>query len=168
MDGMQRLRWAVNKVTQGLAYAGMFVLLPLMLLTSADVLGRVFWNKPVPGTVEISSYILVVFIMSGLAYTHQVKGHVRVTMLLDKLPKPVALGMDVLTTLMSMAVLLVVAWQGWEIAWDQNTVSDMLRIAQRPFRLLVTVAGICFFLELLLDLLATLGQLTDGGQAKRA
>jgi TRAP-type C4-dicarboxylate transport system permease small subunit len=168
MDGMQRLRWAVNKVTQGLAYAGMFVLLPLMLLTSADVLGRVFWNKPVPGTVELSSYILVVFIMSGLAYTHQVKGHVRVTMLLDKLPKPVALCMDVLTTLMSMGVLLVVAWQGWEIAWDQNTVSDMLRIAQRPFRLLVTVAGICFFLELLLDLLATLGQLTGGGQTKRA
>lgn len=96
--------------------------------------------------------------MSGLAYTHQVKGHVQVTMLLDHLPKPVALVMDVLTTLMSMAVLLVIAWQGWEIAWEQNTVSDMLRIAPRPFRLLVTVAGVCFFLELFLDLLTTLGQ----------
>ncbi|MFH1035949.1 MAG: TRAP transporter small permease [Pseudomonadota bacterium] len=168
MDGMQRFRWAINKVTQGFAYAGMFVLLPLMLLTSADVLGRVLWNKPVPGTVEISSYILVVFILSGLAYTHQVKGHVRVTMLLDRLPRPLALGMDVLTTLISMMVLLVVAWQGWEIAWEQTTVSDMLRIAQRPFRLLVTVAGFCFFLELLLDLLATLGQFFGDGQSKRA
>ncbi|MBI4798371.1 MAG: TRAP transporter small permease [Desulfarculus sp.] len=168
MEGLQGFRRVVNRVTHGLAYGGMFVLLPLMLLTSADVLGRAFWNKPVPGTVELSSFILVVFILCGLAYTHQVKGHVRVTMLLDRLPRPVALGMDLLTTLMSMLVLLVITWQGWEIAWDQNTVSDMLRVPQRPFRILVTVAGVCFFLELLLDLLATLGKLRGGRETTRA
>ncbi|MBI5523168.1 MAG: TRAP transporter small permease [Desulfarculus sp.] len=168
MDGLQGLRRVVNRVTHGLAYGGMFVLLPLMLLTSADVLGRAFWNKPVPGTVELSSFILVVFILCGLAYTHQVKGHVRVTMLLDRLPRPVALCMDLLTTLMSMLVLAIIAWQGWEIAWDQNTVSDMLRVPQRPFRLLVTVAGVCFFLELLLDLLTTLGKFRGSHETNQA
>jgi TRAP-type C4-dicarboxylate transport system permease small subunit len=159
MSAIQRFRRVVQKTTYYLAYAGMFVMLPLMLLTSADVVGRGIFNKPVPGAVELSSLSLVLFILSGLAYTHQLKGHVRVTMLLDRLPRKGALAMEALTTIMSMLILAAVAWQGWELAWEQKTVTDMLRIPQRPFRLMVTVAGIAFFLELLLDLLTTLGDL---------
>lgn len=159
MSAIQRMRWVVQKATYYLAYGGMFVMIPLMLLTSADVIGRGVFNKPLPGTTEISSLFLVVFILSGLAYTHQLRGHVRVTMLLERLPSKWALVVNALTILMSMLILFAVAWQGWVLAWEQNTVTDMMRIPQRPFRILVSVAALAFFLEMLLDLLATLGEL---------
>lgn len=165
MSALQRFRWVVQKATHGLAYGGMFVMLPLMLMTSADVIGRAAFNKPLPGTVELSSLSLVLFILSGLAYTHQLKGHVRVTMLLDRLPRRVALSMEALTTVMALFILAALAWQGWELAWEQNTVTDMLRIPQRPLRIMVAVAGAAFFLEMLLDLLATLGELFGGKNA---
>ena len=44
------------------------------------------------------------------------------------------------------------AWQGWVKAMEESTVSDMLRVPQFPFRMLVSVAGFFLFLELLLDL----------------
>ncbi len=161
IDGSHNFRRFVHKLSYVLAWLGMFALLPLMFLTTVDVVGRFVWNKPVPGAVELSSYILVAFVLSGLAYTHQRRGHVRVTMLLERLgPKP-ALAVEALTILMSMAITLVIAWQGWVIAWEQTTVSDMLRVPQRPFRLLVSLAGGCFFLELLLDLLGVLGRLVS-------
>lgn len=156
---MQVFRRAVRKTTHGLAYGGMFIMVPLMFLTSADVAGRAVFDKTVPGAVELSSLCLVLFILSGLAYTHQLKGHVRVTLLLDRLPRRCALAVEALTSLLSLLVLAALAWQGWELAWEQTTVTDLLRIPQRPFRLMVAVAGAAFFLELALDLGETLGSL---------
>ncbi len=159
MSVLQQTRKVVQKITYYFAYAGMFALLPLMLLTSGDVIGRGVFNKPVPGTMELSSYILVIFILCGLAYTYQLKGHVRVTMLLDKLPSRLALGMETFTLLMSLFIVGIITVEGWSVAWDQNTVSDMLRVPQRPFRLLVSAAGLCFFLELVFELFDVLGRL---------
>src|SRR4030042_6624485 len=77
------MKWAkVQRLIQRLNFfvctAGMFLLIPLMLLTTGDVIGRGFFDKPIPGTVELSEYILATFILLGTAYTQQVKGHVGV------------------------------------------------------------------------------------------
>jgi len=61
------------------AGVGAWSLVFLMLLTAADVVGRDLLGHPVPGTVELSQYLLAVFILSGLAYTQQIKGHVNVS-----------------------------------------------------------------------------------------
>jgi len=124
----------------------------MMLLTAADVIGRAVWAWPIPGAVEICSYMLAIFILLGVAYTHQVKGHVRVSMLVSRLPEQFGLILDSMTTLLSLFILSILAWQGWVVGIEERTVSDMLRIPQLPFRLLVSVAGVFLCLELLIDL----------------
>ena len=136
-----------------LSFVGMFFLIPMMLLTTADVLGRAIWSRPIPGAMELSSYILSIFILLGVAYTHQVKGQVRVTMLVSKLPRRLAVLLEILTTLISMFIISILAWQGWVVGMEEKSVSDMWRIPQLPFRLLVSVAGFFLALELILDLL---------------
>ncbi|NTV32315.1 MAG: TRAP transporter small permease, partial [Deltaproteobacteria bacterium] len=69
--GIRRINYIVCAI-------GMAMILPLMLLTFADVMLRGFFNKPIPGSFEISQYILAIFILLGAAYTQQVKGHVGV------------------------------------------------------------------------------------------
>lgn len=157
---LNQAKWVIQKFTYYLSFAGMFVLLPLMLLTSCEVVSRAIWGRPIPGTVELSSYMLVIFILSGLAYTHQVRGHVRVNLLLTKLPSTLALAIEVITILLSLFIIGVLAWQGWVVGLEQKTVSDMLRIPQLPFRLLVSLAGGAMFLELLIDLCEVVGKLS--------
>ena len=137
----------------------MFLLIPMMLLTAADVIGRAVWARPIPGAVEICSYMLAIFILLGVAYTHQVKGHVRVSMLVSRLPERAGLILDSMTTLLSLFILSILAWQGWVVGIEERTVSDMLRIPQLPFRLLVSVAGVFLCLELLIDLSTSVGKL---------
>jgi TRAP-type C4-dicarboxylate transport system permease small subunit len=137
----------------------MFLLIPMMLITAGDVIGRSIWDKPIPGTLELSSYMLAVFILMGVAYTHQVKGHVRVSMLLSRLPERVEDVLDVVTTLLSLFIIAILAWQGWVVGIDERTVSDMLRIPQLPFRLLVSLAGLFLCLEILIDLVVSVGKL---------
>lgn len=149
-------RKVIQRTTLYLSYIGMFFLIPMMLITSGEVVGRAFWSRPIPGSMELSSYMLAIFILLGVAYTHQVKGHVRVSMLVSRLPERITLVLDVMTILLSLFIIGIMAWQGWVVGMEERTVSDMLRVPQLPFRLLVCVAGVFLCLELLIDLVDTL------------
>jgi len=153
------IKKGIQRINFYLCSMGMFLLIPMMLLTTGDVIGRAAWARPIPGAVEISSYLLAVFILLGVAYTHQVKGHVRVSMLVSRLPEWAGLILDAITTILSLLIISILAWQGWIVGIEERAVSDMLRIPQLPFRLLVSVAGLFLCLELLIDLSASLGRL---------
>ena len=149
----------IQRVNFLICAGGMFLLIPLMLLTTGDVIGRGFLAKPIPGTVELSEYILAVFILLGVAYTQQVKGHVGVSFFTSRLSPRQATVCRIVTTLLSMLIIAGVVWQGLIKAIEERTVSDMLRIPQYPFRFLVAIGGFLLWLELLIDLIHSTGKL---------
>jgi TRAP-type C4-dicarboxylate transport system permease small subunit len=148
--------------TKVLSQVGMFAILPMMFLTFADVTGRAIWSRPIPGSLELSSYILAVFVLLGIAYTHQVKGHVRVEMLLCKLPERVQAFLDIITSTLSLFIIGVLAVEGIKAGMEEKAVSDMLRVPQWPFKSLVAVAGILLFMELVFDFIDNVGRLIRG------
>ena len=148
------MKFWIQRVNRSVCYVGMLLIVPLMLLTSADVIGRAAFSRPIPGIVELSSYMLDVFILLGLAYTQQVKGHVRVSMLTSRLPQRAQQSLEIVVTLLSLFIMVLLAWQGWVVGMEETAVSDMLRIPQRPFKLLVGVAAILLCLELVVDLMS--------------
>jgi len=138
---------------------GMSFIIPLMLLTTGDIIGRKFFSKTIPGTFEISEYILATFILLGAAYTQQVKGHVGVDFLTSRLSPRVRVVCEIITTILSLFIIAIVIWHGWLEGIRERTVSDMLRIPQYPFRLLVAVGGFLLWLELLIDLFNSIRKL---------
>ncbi len=153
----------IQKITRLIARVGAWFLLPLMVITALDVVSRDIFNHPIPGTIELSQYLLAVFILMGLAYTQQVKAHVSVSLLTSRLPVTVQLVLQILSGLLCLLISCVIAWQGWVIGIEEKTVSDMLRVPQYPFRLLIAVAAFLMNLELLIDLGDSLKKL--GGRA---
>ena len=151
MKWLERGKSIVQGVNRFIAGVGAFFLLPLMLLTSADVLSRDVFNHPIPGTVELSEYMLSVFILLGFAYSQQVKAHVGVSMMTSRLRPRIRLTLNIVTTLISLFIFSILAWQGWARGVGERTVSDMLRIPQFPFRLLIALAALLVCLELLID-----------------
>jgi len=149
---IETFKFWVQRINRWVCYLGMLLIFPLMLLTSADVVGRAVWSRPIPGIVELSSYMLDIFILLGLAYTQQVKGHVRVSMLTSRLPRRARIFLEIGVTLLSLFIMALLAWQGWIVGLEETAVSDMLRIPQRPFKVLVGVAAFLLCLELGVDL----------------
>jgi TRAP-type C4-dicarboxylate transport system permease small subunit len=130
-----------------------------MLLTFADVVLRGFFNKPIPGSFELSQYILAVFILLGAAYTQQVKGHVGVDFITSRFSPRMRAICEIVTTLLSLLIIAILVWQGWVEGITEKAVSDQLRIPQYPFRLLVAVGGFLLFVELLIDLIGSFAKL---------
>lgn len=147
------MKRVIQRVNLYIGIAGMLLLIPLMLLTTGDVLGRKFLSKTIHGTFELSEYMLAVFILLGAAYTQQVKGHVRVDFLINRLSPKIRILCRIITTLLSLFIISILVWQGWAEGIRERTVSDMLRIPQYPFRLLVAIGGFLLWLELMIDLI---------------
>jgi TRAP-type C4-dicarboxylate transport system permease small subunit len=123
-----------------------------MIITAADVVARDVFNHPIPGTIELSQYMLAIFILLGLAYSQQVKAHVAVSIITSRFSERAQLILSIMTTLIGLFIFSILTWQGWVVGIEERTVSDMLRVPQYPFRLLVAVAALSVCLELLIDL----------------
>ena len=157
--GWSRFQNGVHRLNYYISCLGMTLLIPLMLLTTGDIIGRKFFSKTIPGTFELSEYILAVFILLGAAYTQQVKGHVGVDFVTSKLSPRTRAFCEIITTLLSLFIIGIVVWMGFFEGIREKTVSDMLRIPQYPFRLLVSVGGFLLWLELLIDLVNSVRKL---------
>jgi len=155
MDGLESFSKVVRKVSYGACFVGMFLAIPLMLLTVGDVTGRSFFNKPIPGTFELSEYMLAGIVLLGAAYTQQVKGHVRVDFLTGRCFPRTRSVLQAVTTLAGLLIIAIMVWQGYLEGIHEKTVSDQLRVPQWPFKLLVAVGGLLLWLELLLDFIAS-------------
>ena len=60
----------------------------MMLLTSADALFRYLFNSPILGAYEITEkYLIVAAIFLGLSYAYRGGVFIRVTFLVDRLPR---------------------------------------------------------------------------------
>jgi TRAP-type C4-dicarboxylate transport system permease small subunit len=160
MGWFETVKKGIHKVNRFIAGVSGFFLLPLMIITAVDVVGRDVFNHPIPGTVELSQYMLAVFILLGLAYAQQMKAHVAVSIFTSHLNDRGQLILNIITTLLCLFISFIIAWQGWMVGIEERAVSDMLRVPQYPFRLLVAIAAFLLCLELLMDLGDSLKKLT--------
>jgi TRAP-type C4-dicarboxylate transport system permease small subunit len=155
LEGLKRV---VHQLSRWFCIAGMWLVLPLVFLTVADVISRDFFNKPIPGVFELSEYMLCVIILLGAAYTQQVKGHVSVDFLTSRFPPKARRAIEVLTTLLSLFMVTLVVWQGFVVGLEETGVSDMLRIPKAPFMILVGAGGTLLWLELLIGLIESIAR----------
>jgi TRAP-type C4-dicarboxylate transport system permease small subunit len=151
MGWFETVRKVIQTVNRFIAGVSGFFLIPLMIITAVDVVGRDIFNHPIPGTVELSQYMLAIFILLGLAYAQQMKAHVAVSIFTSRLPHSAHLILNIITTLLCVFISCVLIWQGWVVGIEERTVSDMLRVPQYPFRILVAIAAFLMCLELLVD-----------------
>jgi len=156
MAQFQRIRRGVRRINRTMAGLGMIFIIPLMLLTSADVVGRNFFNKPLPGTFELSEFMLAVVILLGAAYTQQEKGHVSVDFILSRFGPRMQKVFQVLTFVLSLLIIAIVVWQGIILGIEETEVTDQLRIPKGPFKVLVGLGGGLLWLELFFDLIDSL------------
>jgi len=87
-----------------------FATLAIVLLVTYDVLMRHFFDRPQLFVDEMASFLQVLLIFGGAAYTFRVGGHVRVDLLTNVVPGAVRAWLRVLTLALGVAFLAVVIW----------------------------------------------------------
>lgn len=121
--------------TFALGMVAALCLLSMMLITTADVLGRYLFAAPMPGAFEITQILLAATIFAGLPIVTLKEEHVTVSLVSDRLPTSVRRVHAALAGFAGAAILGVLAWrlggQAARLASYGDTTS-LLRIPLSP------------------------------------
>jgi len=147
----------MSRVTGAAALLAGFATLAIVLLVTYDVAMRYFFNEPQVFVDEVASFLEVLVVFGGAAYTFRAGGHVRVDLVTGWLRPGTRAGLRALTLLLGVVFLAVVIWvtaQSAITAWRYGRVSAVMLY---PFWLPMAVipAGL---LLLGLAMLGTLGR----------
>lgn len=126
LDKIEAVSKAVNK---WLAIFGGSILIAMMFMVTWDVLSRTFANKPLPASVEIGEIMLPYIVFFAFAYTLILGQHVRVTMLLVRLPSTVREGAEIIACLVGMFFFAILTKWGWQHFWQSFAVRELMLAA---------------------------------------
>jgi len=160
------IRWmamAIDRVSLFSARAVGGILMAMMILTCGDIFSRSFLRRSIVGTLEIeSNYFMVAVVFLPLAYGMISKqGHIRVEILLSRLPLRLQMGLEMLGLILSLCVFSLVVWFGVAGAWRSwQTGETMVNVTlpMWPGRVLVAMGGVL----LCLQIIVRMGHLVKG------
>lgn len=113
------------RVERALMAVAMAALFSMMCLTTVDALCRYLLNMPITGAYEITEkYLMLICIFLGMSYTYRGSGLIRVTILMDRLPRAVKIPINHLAQVFSIlycAVLVVGTFQYVTRLYDYGT-----------------------------------------------
>jgi TRAP-type C4-dicarboxylate transport system permease small subunit len=90
----------------------------LCLITFANVLVRYFTNYSFAFTEELSIVLMVVMALIGSSIAFATGRHIRITILLDRLPPSVQGLANLLSAIASVAMFVLIVWLGIRFAYD--------------------------------------------------
>lgn len=103
-------RTFLGVVNQGLTALAGVALLVMVLMIVLDISGRVLFNQPIAGTLEMVRTLLVVVVFGGVAYAQAEKIHVRVSVLLDRARGRARLAGELLAVGLGLLVMGAIAY----------------------------------------------------------
>ena len=154
---IRRLELVSRKVNEALAVAAGAIIIVMMMMVVVDVSGRYLFNNPIVGGIEIEQIMLAYIIFLSFAYALVVGGHVRMTLVMDRLGRRLRLVADLMAGILGVVLFALLTWGGWNQFWESWVVREYMPAAiDLPFWLpkfavpvgmfLITIQFIVYFL----------------------
>jgi TRAP-type C4-dicarboxylate transport system permease small subunit len=158
---MQAIWKLIDQIADKMKFIGAGLLVIMMALTCVDVVGRLF-RHPVFGSIELMSLMGAVAVAMALPYTHAVRGHIGVEIVIDKLPRTLRLVIEVITQLLSLVLFGIVTWKMFEYSIKMMESGEVSMNLELPEYLIIGVVGlgfVMFTLTIIKGIAETAGEL---------
>lgn len=146
--------WRVaEKISRLTSSCGAVFLVALMFLITVHVVGRYLLSLPVPGSVELIEFMLLIIVFMGMAECETHGDNVSVDLLVTMLPERTQTIIGFCTSILSAAIVILITWQSalqTKILWASGSVSGVLHIPRFPFAAVMVLAWGMFAIVLLL------------------
>jgi TRAP-type transport system small permease protein len=126
----------IEPVTRLTNYVAIGVLSLMMFFTAIDVLLRYLFNKPIPGDMELTQFMMAVVVSAAVGYCGLQKGHIIVDILFNKLSLKGRAIFNVFHYLVGAILFALICWrtalEGVAVQ-SRNLTSAVLLIPVFPF-----------------------------------
>lgn len=160
--------WLYGTLLTGIAVAAGAALFILMFLVDANALTRKLLNWPIVGTQEITEALMPLIILLPLGFTQLKRGHIRVQLLTDRLPRGTRRIIYMVTLAAGCAFFAWVAWATYLYALRAYNVGEtawgLVRFPIWPSKMGVALGAALLSVQFLLDILKALIDGDDGAE----
>ena len=153
---MSIIEKTVHTIARWLNWVAASAIVAVMFIVCVNVLGRGIFGTPLKGTVDLVSLLGAFVIACAIAYTQVLKGHIRITLFIELLPRPIRIVLACLMDFVGMVLFGIISWQSILFARGTQEIgelSEVLKIPIAPFVIMVSVGCIALTLVLLADLM---------------
>jgi tripartite ATP-independent transporter DctM subunit len=159
--GAQWIDKAVNPLASFINCIGAGLVLVIVSVIGADVCMRYLLNHPIPGTVEITEFVLPLVVFFSVAYAAVEKRHVGIDLFYEHLGDKSRAIVDAFTAILSVYVVSIITWRLFSY-WVQQFITgergDILGLPHWPAILLSASGCIVLVVVLIAGALRSAGQ----------
>ncbi len=132
---------AVRAPVLAMAVAGGAGVLAMMLITCADVVGRIF-DRPLEGAYDLVCASSVLAIAGALPYTTAARGHVAIDLLMLKLPRGARRWLQAAMSVVLVGLLGLLAWECLSLGLELRAKGNVSPTLQMPVFWMPCVIGV--------------------------
>lgn len=156
---MHSAKTAVGWISLKFNIAAGVTLVVMMVLTTADVIGRYIFNRPISGATEYTEYLMLGLGFWGLAWCAINGKHIMVTLLISRLPQKIQEIVNSLNYFVLMVLSLIVAYQSFKEALSiqqLGSTSEVTKIPEFYFYYVIVIGFILLSLAIITLLIESL------------
>jgi TRAP-type C4-dicarboxylate transport system permease small subunit len=154
------------KLESALTLIGGIVIFLLVLLATANVLGRWIFSKPVNGYIDWVEQAMAFFAFLGIAYTMREGGHIRMDIVVGHIHGRFLWFVELLSTLLMLGCTLVLIYGSYLHFHRAYSIGDSsldINLPVWPAKLVVPVALTILALRLCLQVWGYIRAIIEGG-----
>ena len=147
----------IRRTVYILGIASGVALVLVMGLMCSEVFCRYALNRPILGTVEISEYILVFIVFSGIAYTQLIGGHIKIEVVTERLSPKVQHILRIIALAVALSIFAIIAWQTAQAFWESWLVKEVrwgaLPLPVWPVKFVVPAGSLLLCLQFIINII---------------
>jgi TRAP-type C4-dicarboxylate transport system permease small subunit len=155
----------LDRVNKTLTLVGMALtslcVIAMTLILCADVFLRYVFAKPLHATVEVISLLMVSAAVLAMAMAQRDRRHIRVELLLLRLPQRARLGLEVISLILLLGIFGVMTYQTGMLAWHSFLIKEItVGIIAFPIwvaKLIVPIGLLIWLLQAIEHLMEAIG-----------
>jgi tripartite ATP-independent transporter DctM subunit len=152
-QNLGRVIYAASRIINSV---GVSILAAMMVLTTADVILRYLFSRPITGAMELTEYMMAIVVAFGLAYTGMQKGHVSVDLVISRFHPGAQAVVKSITCFLCLGLFALIAWRSvfyGGILKSGGYTSSSLYIPAHPFAYVVAFGSAMLGLVFLVNFL---------------
>jgi TRAP-type C4-dicarboxylate transport system permease small subunit len=139
----------LDSLSRWMGYVSSAIIIVLMLLVTADVCGRYFFNKPIMGASELARFMMIIIVFPALAWTALAGKHIKVDILIERFPQRFRTILNSIMLLAGLVIYGIITWQSALYSMKVDNITSMLRLPQSIFYWIMTVGCTVFCLSIM-------------------
>jgi TRAP-type mannitol/chloroaromatic compound transport system permease small subunit len=166
MQSIEKLIFFIEKNNKMVGKVSCNLIFVFMFLMVYEVIARYFFERPTIWVHELCGYLFAAYVALSGGWVLLEKGHVAVDIIYQYFPRKVKYTADIVVSIISLFMFIVLFWQGYKFAWHAFSTGQhshtLFGPLLWPVKAMLPIGCVFFILQILADFGKTILEFKKG------